>query len=46
MPTTQAEVNALEVELEAIREALNQNEQEHKRLMDRAKQILTQLKGI
>ena len=46
MPLTQGDINKLEIELNALREAINQNEAEHKRLLQQAQQIIKQLKGI
>ena len=46
MPLTQGDINKLETELEALREALNTNEAEHKRLLQQAHDIIKQLKGI
>ena len=43
---TQGDINQLEIELNALREAISQNEDEHKRLLDRAHEIIKLLKGI
>ena len=45
MPHTQGELNRLETELEAIREALINNLKEHKDLLEKQRRIVKQLKG-
>ena len=42
---TQNELNQLETELQAVREALQQNVVEHQKLLDRARQITNQIRG-
>jgi hypothetical protein len=42
---TQAELNQLETELQAVKEALQSNLLEHKRLLERATQLTNQLGG-
>lgn len=45
MPHTQGELNRLETELEAIREALINNLKEHKDLLEKQRKLVKQLKG-
>ena len=45
MPHTQGELNRLETELEAIREALINNLKEHRELLEKQRKIVKQLKG-
>ena len=45
MAMTQNELNQLETELQAVKEALQSNLIEHQKLLDRARQITNQLRG-
>lgn len=45
MAHTQGELNRLETELEAIREALINNLKEHKELLERQRKLIKELKG-
>jgi len=45
MAHTQGELNRLETELDAIREALINNLKEHRELLERQRKLVKQLKG-